>query len=62
MRNVIPNHELSKLIADFSNTLIKSPFLFLIIVIIIYSILNKEKRKSVNEEIVKLIKALTGRE
>ena len=34
------------------------PFIFLIIVIFIYSVLNKKRRESVNAEIVKIINAL----
>ena len=37
-----------------------SPLFFLFIVILFYSLLKKEKRESVNNEIIKLIRAIKG--
>lgn len=37
-----------------------SPFVFIIIVLLIYIVLNEEKRESVNREIIKLIRAIKG--
>ena len=62
MKNISSISEIINAISHFSSIILKSPFLFLIVVILIYTILSKNKRESVNAEIVKLIKALWGRE
>lgn len=48
----------AKLIIDLTHKLLSSPFLFLIVVILIYIVLPKLKRESVNNEVIKLIRAI----
>lgn len=51
----------AKLITDLIYKLISSPFLFLIVVILIYITLPKPKRESVNNEVIKLIRAIKSK-
>lgn len=61
MENIANEASTMELITDLVFKLISSPFLFIIVVIIIYILLPKEKRESVNNEIIKLIRAIKGR-
>ncbi len=60
MENIANTPTTMEVVTELIYRLISSPFLFIIIVMVIYIFLPKLKRESVNNEVIKLIRAIKG--
>ncbi|MDP2685933.1 MAG: hypothetical protein Q8O62_01850 [Aequorivita sp.] len=61
MENLTDAPTTIELITKLLSQTIFTPFLFLVVVILIYIFLPKAKRESVNNELIKLIRAIKDR-